>query len=118
MLGASFHPAAADAPSVGDRSAGAHWEEWAGSPEVHQNLGQIHYLVPLTFDGQRKAFCFPFLIAEDQLCRESGHLSQQIGWEEYRQLYEVVWCDRVAHAGWELDIAYLDDDTSVLDLRR
>ena len=46
--------------------AKANWEECAGSPEVHENLEQIHYLTPLTFDGQRKTFCFSFLIAEDQ----------------------------------------------------
>jgi hypothetical protein len=207
----------------------ADWREWQVSPEMHQVGEQVHFLLPLTFDGQRSTFCFSFLVEEgnwywqhvesivlrlDQLgplpamsfpdlpevqkawmrekvrvteqvrtfkylvelkgtlfamdwlkdgpgyalaartwvpfvppsrafvlyaCweqaslrgnpvtlyqleeqealleiepiylklyRETGHLRQQIGWNEYKLLYETIWSDRAAHAGWELEIEY------------
>lgn len=40
---------------------GATWSEWEISPESHRVGNQVHYLVPLTFDGDRKTYCFTFL---------------------------------------------------------
>jgi hypothetical protein len=42
------------------------WREWQVSPETHQVGEQVHFLLPLNFDGQRKTFCFSFLVDEGQ----------------------------------------------------
>lgn len=209
--------------------AKADWTEWQASPEVHRVGSQVHFLLPLTFDGQRNTFCFSFLVKEGQwywqhvesivirldqlaplpatefpdipeaqkawmreelrvaeqvrlfawlvaekgrgfafdwfrdgpgyvlaartwvpfveparafifyvcwqqaklrgsrvtlvklaerealveiepiylrLYRETGHLRQQISWEDYRQLFEAIWQDRAYHAGWKLEMSY------------
>jgi hypothetical protein len=218
----------------------ADWREWQVSPEMHLVEDQVHFLLPLTFDGQRKTFCFSFLVEEGcwywqhvesivlrldrlgplpvtsfpdlperkktwmreevriteqvrlfrtlaeakgssyafdwfkdgagyalaartwvpfvppsrafvlyacweqanlrgnpvtllkldeqealleiqplyfELYRETGHLREQIRWQEYKQLYETVWHDRAAHAGWELEITY-DGEKGKLYFRR
>jgi len=41
---------------------GATWSEWETSPESHRVGNEVHYLIPLTYDGVRKTFCFTFLI--------------------------------------------------------
>jgi len=216
--------------------AKANWTEWQVSPEVHQVGDQVHFLLPLTFDGQCKTFCFSFLVEQDQwywqhvesivirldqlaplpatefpdlpeaqkawmreelraservrlfrllteekgrsfafnwfkdgagyvlaarawvpfapvsracvlyLCweqanlrgsrvtlveleertarvslepiylrlyRETGHLRDQICWEDYLALFETVWRDRAHHAGWEPEIAYEGEVTQL-----
>ena len=40
---------------------GATWPEWEASPETHRVGSQVHYLIPLTFDGVRNTYCFTFL---------------------------------------------------------
>ncbi len=40
----------------------ATWKEWEAAPEVHSIGNTIHYLIPLTFDGTKKTFCFTFLL--------------------------------------------------------
>lgn len=42
----------------------ANWTEWQVSPEVHHVANQVHFLLPLTFDGQRNSFCFSFVVDE------------------------------------------------------
>lgn len=218
----------------------ADWTEWQVSPEMHEVGNQVHFLLPLTFGGQRNTFCFSFLVEggqwywqhvesitirldqlgplpvtsfpdlpkrqkawmreefrvtdqvrlfnhlagekgipfafdwfkdgpsyvlqarvwvpfappsrafilyacweqanlrgnpvtlckleEQEACieiepiylklyRETGHLREKIGWEAYWQLYETIWRDRAAHAGWELEIAY-DGETTRLHFAR
>jgi hypothetical protein len=43
---------------------------------------------------------------EWRLYEQTGHLSQMISREDYRTLYETVWQDRAAAAGWDLRIEY------------
>jgi hypothetical protein len=40
---------------------GATWSEWETPPESHRVGNQVHYLVPLTYEGSRQTFCFTFL---------------------------------------------------------
>jgi hypothetical protein len=42
----------------------ANWTEWQASPEMHQVGSQVHFLLPLTFDGESRTFCFSFLVDE------------------------------------------------------
>jgi len=44
----------------------ADWSEWRREPEVFRVGDEVHYILPLTYDGQRKTFCFSFLV-------ENGH---------------------------------------------
>ena len=38
------------------------WEELDATPEVHRVCNQVHYLIPLTFDGDRTTLCFTLLM--------------------------------------------------------
>ncbi|MCK5148283.1 hypothetical protein KAR48_16115 [bacterium] len=40
----------------------ANWDEWNAKPEVHKVDNKIHYVIPLTFDGEQATYCFTFLI--------------------------------------------------------
>jgi hypothetical protein len=44
------------------------------------------------------------------LYKVTGHLSQQISFEDYRRIFETMWLDRARAAGWELRIEYIDKD--------
>jgi len=44
------------------------------------------------------------------LYERTGHLRQQIGFEDYRRLFETVWEDRAQAAGWELGITYAEGE--------
>lgn len=52
-----------------------------------------------------------------RLYRQTGHLSQQIKWEEYLLLFEKIWQDRAAQAGWEQVIRY-NKDACLLNFNR
>lgn len=41
--------------------AKANWVEWEKTPEVHRVGDHVHFLIPLTFDGQTADYCFTFL---------------------------------------------------------
>lgn len=41
--------------------AKATWSEWDRAPEVHRVGDHVHFLIPLTFDGERADYCFTFL---------------------------------------------------------
>jgi hypothetical protein len=43
---------------------------------------------------------------EWRLYQRTGHLNQMISLEDYRELFETVWHDRAAAAGWNLRIDY------------
>jgi hypothetical protein len=44
------------------------------------------------------------------LYKRTGHLRGQISFEDYRRIFETIWQDRAAAAGWKLDIAYEDPE--------
>lgn len=44
----------------------ARWAEWEKNPEVHTVGKQIHFLIPLTFDGKTHTYTFSFLLEDDQ----------------------------------------------------
>ena len=44
------------------------------------------------------------------LYKITGHLKQQIPFDEYRQMFETIWQDRAANAGWNLEIDYEDSE--------
>jgi hypothetical protein len=52
-----------------------------------------------------------------KLYQQTGHIQQLIHWDDYCQLFEVVWQDRAKHAGWKLVIEH-DKDTSILHFTR
>lgn len=41
---------------------------------------------------------------------QAAHLKQQINFDDYRRLFEVVWLDRARSAGWDLRISYEKDE--------
>lgn len=43
----------------------ADWQEFENDPEVHVVEKQVHYLIPLTFDGEKATYCFSFLVEGD-----------------------------------------------------
>jgi len=45
-----------------------------------------------------------------RLYKVTGHLRQQILFEDYRRIFETIWQDRARAAGWELRIEYIDKD--------
>jgi hypothetical protein len=49
-----------------------------------------------------------------KLYAQTGHLSQQISFDDYRQIYDVTWSDRAAAAGWLLEIS--EDQGGVFSL--
>ncbi len=38
------------------------WQEWQATPECYRVGSHLHYLVPLTFDGEKVTYCFTFLV--------------------------------------------------------
>ena len=40
----------------------ATWAEWEKAPEVHRVGEHVHFLIPLTFDGQTASYCLTFLV--------------------------------------------------------
>ncbi len=44
------------------------------------------------------------------LYKRSGHLKGQIPFEDYRRIFETLWQDRAAAAGWKLEIRYEDPE--------
>jgi hypothetical protein len=45
-----------------EMSAKAVWAEWERTPEIHRVGEQVHFLTPLTFDGQAASYCLTFLV--------------------------------------------------------
>jgi hypothetical protein len=45
-----------------EMSQKATWAEWDKSPEVHRVGEHVHFLIPLTFDGQTANYCLTFFI--------------------------------------------------------
>jgi hypothetical protein len=45
-----------------------------------------------------------------RLYRVSGHLRQQISFDDYKRIFETIWQDRARAAGWGLTIEYVDTD--------
>ena len=43
-------------------SGKADWGEWRRDPEVFRVEDQVHFLVPLTFDGHKQTYCFSFVM--------------------------------------------------------
>lgn len=41
-----------------------------------------------------------------ELYTRAGHLEQQISFEDYRQIFEIIWQDRANNAGWNLQTTY------------
>lgn len=54
------------------------------------------------------------------LYKRSAHLKGQISFTDYRRIFEILWQDRAAAAGWKLEIRYEDPDclTCALHFRR
>ncbi len=48
------------------------------------------------------------------LYQQTGHLSQQIAFQEYRSLCETIWVDRARKAGWEVVFNYQNDQCEML----
>jgi hypothetical protein len=44
------------------------------------------------------------------LYKVTGHLKQQIFFDDYKKIFETIWQDRADKAGWKLDITYKDDE--------
>jgi hypothetical protein len=44
------------------------------------------------------------------LYKRATHLRQWISFDEYREIFETIWQDRAAAAGWELKIEYKDPE--------
>ncbi len=44
------------------------------------------------------------------LYKQSTHLRTQIAFEDYRNIFETIWQDRSAAAGWKLEIKYEDPE--------
>ena len=44
------------------------------------------------------------------LYKITGHLKNQISFEDYRRIFETIWQDRAVNAGWNLDITYEDPE--------
>lgn len=40
----------------------AAWAEWDRTPEIHRVGDQVHFLIPLTFDGETANYCLTFLV--------------------------------------------------------
>jgi hypothetical protein len=37
------------------------WQEWQATPECYRVGNHLHYLIPLSFDGEKVTYCFTFL---------------------------------------------------------
>jgi hypothetical protein len=44
------------------------------------------------------------------LYKQATHLRGQIAFEDYRRIFETIWQDRAAAAGWKLEITYEDPE--------
>jgi hypothetical protein len=44
------------------------------------------------------------------LYKRATHLKQWLPFDEYKQVFETIWQDRAAAAGWKLEIAYKDPE--------
>jgi len=44
------------------------------------------------------------------LYKRTGHLKEQISFEDYRRIFETIWQDRATNAGWNLKITYEDPE--------
>jgi hypothetical protein len=51
------------------------------------------------------------------LYKQAGHLKGQISFEDYRRIFETIWQDRAAAAGWTLEIEYKDPECLTCVLR-
>ncbi|HVP91718.1 MAG TPA: hypothetical protein VMS75_10950 [Terriglobales bacterium] len=51
------------------------------------------------------------------LYKQAGHLRGQIAFEDYRRIFETIWQDRAAAAGWTLEIRYEDPECLTCLLR-
>ncbi len=40
----------------------ASWDEWEATPEIYRVENRVHFLIPLSFDGQKATYCFSFLV--------------------------------------------------------
>lgn len=38
------------------------WAEWDRTPEIHRVGDHVHFLIPLTFDGEKTDYCWTFLV--------------------------------------------------------
>jgi hypothetical protein len=47
-----------------EMSRKATWAEWEKTPEVHRVGEHVHFLIPLTFDGQTATYCLTFLVED------------------------------------------------------
>ncbi len=41
-----------------------------------------------------------------QLFHRTGHLKQQVSFEDYKKIFETIWQDRASNAGWNLQMTY------------
>ncbi len=48
----------------------------------------------------------------------AAHLKPLISFDDYRQIFETIWQDRAANAGWKLQIEYLPDNRVTFHLSR
>lgn len=48
------------------------------------------------------------------LYKRTAHLRTQIGFEDYKKIFETIWLDRSLRAGWKLNIKYDFDKSEVL----
>ncbi len=53
-----------------------------------------------------------------QLFKRTGHLKQQISFEDYKNIFEIMWQDRANNAGWDLQIIYKPEDASFISPKR
>ena len=44
--------------------ATANWREWEATPEVQHRDDTVYYILPLTFNGQKKTYCFTFVTSQ------------------------------------------------------
>ena len=44
----------------------ATWSEWQTPEEIHRLGNQVHFLIPLTFDGHKNTYCFTVLSEDDK----------------------------------------------------
>ena len=44
----------------------ADWGEWISEPEAFRVDERIHYVLPLTFTGQRTTYCFSFILEDGE----------------------------------------------------
>ncbi|HIJ72563.1 MAG TPA: hypothetical protein HPP83_00540 [Candidatus Hydrogenedentes bacterium] len=45
-----------------------------------------------------------------ELYKAAGHLKQQVSFEDYKKIFEAIWRERAANAGWEVTIEYQDEE--------